>query len=102
MSKLFGPNWKTTFSSICSFLMMTGLFVTGYIGTLTAAAPWELKLSAVCTFAVGLLKVWIGFLQYDAGSVQAIVPGSSTPQAVPSHETPDDPSALPVKGKNES
>lgn len=97
MSKLFGPNWKTTFSALCSFLMMTGLFITGYIGTLPQQSPWELKVSAVCTFAVGLLKVWIGLLMYDAGSVQAIVPGSSTPQAVPSHEVPDDPSATPTK-----
>jgi hypothetical protein len=96
MSKLFGPNWKTSCSAICSFLMITGVFVSGYISSVTNPASWEVKLAAGCTFLVGLLKVWIGFLMYDAGSVQAMVPGSSTPQTVPSHEVPDNPSAQPT------
>jgi hypothetical protein len=96
MSKLFGPNWKTTFSSLCSFLMITGVFISGYLQTVVHPAPWEVRVSTACTFAVALLKVWIGFLMYDAGSVQAIVPGSSTPQSVPSHEVPDSPTARPI------
>jgi hypothetical protein len=91
MNKLFGPNWKTTFSAICSFLMVTGIFISGYLATITNLTSWETKLSTACTFGVGLLKVWIGFLQIDAGTVQALVPGSVTPQAVPSHEIPDNP-----------
>ena len=91
MSKIFGPNWKTTFSALCSFFMITGIFISGYLATVPNPTAWETKLSVACTFAIGLFKVWIGFLQIDAGSIEALVPGSSTPQSVPSHEVPDQP-----------
>lgn len=101
MSKLFGPNWKTTFSALCSFFMVTGIFVSGYLATIPNPTHWQTNASVGCTFGIGLLKVWIGFLQVDAGSVQAIVPGSTTPQAVSSHEMPDDPAdkAIAQQGK---
>ena len=96
MNHVFGPNWKTTCSGICSFLMITGVFVSGYLATQVAnPAPWQIKLASGCTFAVGLMKVWIGFLMVDAGQVQAVVPGAGV-QTVAAHETPDIPGAKPI------
>lgn len=102
MSKVFGTHWKTTLSAICSFLMITGTFISGYLTTQTGLTSWETKLSAACTFFVGLMKVWIGFLQYDAGTTMAIPPGEAVPVPVPAHEVPDNPAdqVVVVKGKN--
>lgn len=95
MNKIFGPNWKTTCSGICSFLMLNGLFLTGYLATMAHPAPWVTTASGIATFVTSLMKVWIGFLMVDAGQVQAVVPGAGV-QTVPSHETPDTTGAKPI------
>lgn len=59
-------HWKTTVSAICSFLMVLGLYLTGYLAQQPTHASWEPKTTAITTFAVGALKVVIGFLQKDA------------------------------------
>jgi hypothetical protein len=48
------------------------------------------------TLAGGLLAQGLAMLQKDAGTTLAITPGSATPEAVPSHELPDQPSAKAV------
>ena len=51
-------------------------------------------------YVLATLRALNGLFQQDAGSVLARVPGSAEPQAVPSHESPDDAAAVPVAGVN--
>jgi hypothetical protein len=97
MNKIFGPNWKTTCSGICSFLMINGLFLTGYLATMVHPPAWVTTASGIATFVTSLMKVWIGFLMVDAGQVLAKVPGTAETVTVPSTEIPLDPKAKVVK-----
>lgn len=45
----------------------------------------------------GFIAAGIGLSQQDAGKQEAVVPGKAEPELVDSHETPNDPTATPVK-----
>ena len=81
-------HWKTTTQS--------GL--TAIIG-LSAVAPsiyWLTPKQAASLVSAGVVgKVFLGMMQQDAGTTIAYVPGKGT-QAESSHETPDDPTAVPL------
>lgn len=77
-------NWKTTAQALLSLAIA---LVVAYT-TLPAGAKWSVV-------AVALLKASIGFIQKDAGTVTAFT--AEGIQAVPSHEIPNDPAAIPVK-----
>ena len=85
-------NWRTSLSGFLSFIIATG-------AVFTAMPPNWLnpKYSAGLTIAVGLAKAWVGMISKDAGTTEAIVPGQGV-KVVESHETPNDPNAIPVKG----
>ena len=51
---------------------------------------------------LAVLRVISGHMQQDAGKQLADVPGAPTPQLVPSHETPDNPAAVPVTKETKS
>lgn len=50
----------------------------------------------IITLILAVLNAINRHFQTDAGKTVALVPGSDTPEVVPSHETPNDPSATPV------
>jgi len=79
-------DWKTSTVGVLSFAIALIIAYT--------ALPKGATASVV---ALALLRAAVGFLQKDAGVTQAIVPGKSEPQTVDSHETPDNPAAVPVK-----
>jgi hypothetical protein len=88
-------NWKTTLAGILSaFLAVVGP-LTAYLAEHNNATATDI--SGGLTVAAAIARIVLGIMQKDAGTVQAIVPGSVTPQAVPSHEVPDSPAATPVK-----
>jgi hypothetical protein len=80
-------NPKTSLSGILSFLMVTGGYLAGW--AVQHQSPFWIKVGAGASFVSGLSKVYIGLISKDAGTQLATVPGSDTPQAVPSHEVPD-------------
>jgi hypothetical protein len=88
-------NPKTSLSGILSFLMVTGGYLAGY--AVLHQTPFWVKVGAASSFISGLAKVYIGLRMKDAGTELATVPGSSTPQVVPSHEVPDNPAAQATK-----
>ena len=66
---LFGIS-KTTIEGVFSFLITTLTFITGYQGFVSLMNPAQSKTwliaSAVATFVVGLLNLWLRMLQGDA------------------------------------
>jgi hypothetical protein len=82
-------NWKSTVSSVLTATLATSAaFLTPPLNALVSP-----KVILYLGAAQIIGKIWIGLLQQDAGTTMAVVPGSSTPQAVPSHEVPDQPAA---------
>lgn len=92
-------NWKTSLAGFLSFVSMTLITVTGFMGANDVNTEGVLqthtKYVAYANIAVALCRVWIGLLQHDAGTQTALVPGKGV-QSVPSHEIPDSPNAIPV------
>jgi len=86
-------NWKTTVSSVLTTMMFTtaGLMAYPPVAAYAAAHP---KWAAWVGGAQVVGKIWIGLIQQDAGTTTAVTPQGV--QAVPSHEVPDDPNAVPV------
>ena len=97
MAKVFGKDWKSTFSAYLTLFLTIGVPLTGYLAQLQHPKPWEIWLSGTLTSAVGLAKLVVGHMTTDAGTQLAKVPGESSPVAVSSHEVPDDPKAKVVK-----
>ena len=83
-------NWRTSLSGFLSFVIATA-------AVFTALPPAWLnpKYSAALTIASGLAKAWVGLISKDAGTTEALVPGKGI-ESVASHETPNDPSAVPT------
>jgi hypothetical protein len=88
-------NWKTTVAGLLSAFVGTIGPVTAYLATTNNPKATEVCGALTCAGAVA--RIWIGLIQNDAGTTLAVVPGSPSPQLVPSHETPDNPAATPVK-----
>lgn len=65
------------------------------IAVIVAVAALPPKL-AIPVYILAALRAAAGYLQQDAGTTEALVPGSPNPVPVPSHEMPNDPSAVPV------
>ena len=78
-------NWKTTAQGLLSLAVVLVIAYTA----LPQGAKWP-------AIAIALLKAAISFLQKDAGTTPAYVPGEGV-QNVPSHEIPNNPAAKPVK-----
>ncbi len=88
-SKLFS-SWKTTANGIL------GLFITvGAVLLATNTPILNQRLTAELTVAMAVARAVVGMLQKDAGTTVAVVPGG-IPKLVDSHETPNDPAAVPV------
>lgn len=90
-------NWSTL---KLSFLRSPKSTITGLCGLAIALILAWMTLppkASIPVTAVALLRALVDFLKTDAGVTSAIVPGSPTPQLVPSHEVPDDPNAQSVK-----
>jgi hypothetical protein len=96
----FLTHWKTTTAGILSFVVNSLTLLTGYLGTSdinnTGTIHVSTKVALGLTITLALCRAWVGLLQKDAGTTPATLPGSSQPVAVPSHETPDDPKAVPT------
>jgi len=87
-------DWKSTAAGLLSgYLAIVGP-VTAYLAT--TPNPTGTKIAGAMTLAGVIARAWLGVIQKDAGSTPAIVPGSPVVQQVPSHETPDQPGAIPV------
>jgi hypothetical protein len=76
-------HWKSTVSGFLTITLTTT--------TTLLAFPNLLKPRTVMIMLVAqaLAKAYMSIITQDAGTVLAQVPGSATPQAVPSHEIPD-------------
>lgn len=74
--------------------------LTGAIGGLPILLGTGLIHGKAASIAGSILIVskvlWGAFFQSDPGKTLAFSPGSSKPEMVASHETPNDPSAIPV------
>lgn len=81
-------NWKTTANGLLS---AAALVVIAEMAVPTGAKP--------LVYVLAGLRVLVGLVQTDAGSTEAVLPGSAAAQIVPSHEIPDDPKAVPVNEK---
>jgi hypothetical protein len=86
-------HWKSTVSGFLTASLATSAAFLA--PPLNAYIPPKVVLWLGAFQIIG--KIWIGLISKDAGTVEAIVPGSSTPQSVPAHEIPDDPKAVVVK-----
>lgn len=80
---------KSTISGVCGLIISITLSVL----LLPPKASAPLVLIAVC-------RGIVDFTKQDAGKQLAKVPGKAEPELVPSHETPDDPEAVPVGEAN--
>lgn len=85
---LLGPHWKTSLQGILS----TIIALSG-----SAAFVGQLNPKAAATLMTmgGLAKAALGVFQKDAGQQEAYVPGKGI-ETVASHESPNDPNAIPV------
>lgn len=97
MSRIFGKDWKSTFSAYLTVFFTVGGFVTSYLAVIPNPKPWEISLSGGLTTAVGIAKLAVGHLTQDAGQVLAVTPNDPIPEPVPSTEVPIDPTAKVVK-----
>jgi hypothetical protein len=84
-------HWKSTVSG---FLTIT-LITTSVLATLPQVMAHPKTLGIVLGVQA-LAKGYMAWITQDAGTQLAMVPGSATPQAVPSHEIPDQPAAKAV------
>jgi hypothetical protein len=85
-------HWKSSLSGILTATLATSAAFL--------APPLNTMVSAKVILWLGAFqivgKIWIGLISKDAGTTLAITPGSTTPEAVPSHELPDQPAARAV------
>jgi methionyl-tRNA synthetase len=84
-------NPKTTISGILSFVAITSATLAPFIPQTASRICIGLAISGA------LSRAYLGAISKDAGTEQAIVPGSADPQTVPSHEVPDNPKAQVTK-----
>lgn len=84
-------NWKSTFSGILTATLFTTAALLAYPPVL--AHP---RTVAILGGIQIVAKIWVSLITQDAGTTVAIVPGTPIPQAVPSHEVPDQPAAKAV------
>lgn len=96
MTKVFGKDWKSTFSAYLTIFMTIGAPLTAYLAAIPNPKPWQVEVSGGLTIAVSIAKAIVGHMTQDAGSTPAVVPGQGV-QVVPSHEVPDNPAQVPVK-----
>ena len=87
----FAIHWKSTAKGFLIFIITT-------CGVFTSANIFNGKAAAAVSLASGLAYAYLGIISKDAGVEVAAVRGGP-PQAVASHETPDDPAAKAVVGK---
>lgn len=85
-------NPKTTINGALSFVAVTSAVLAPYVTTPKAVAGLAI--------AAALARAYMGAMQHDAGTQLALVPGSSEPQLVPSHEVPDQKGAVVVPAKD--
>lgn len=78
-------HWKTTANGLLSAATMVVL-------AWMTLPPTASKL----VYAAAALRALVGFMQKDAGKALAVPSGESAAVPVPSHEVPDDPSAIPI------
>lgn len=80
-------NWKSTVSGLLTVGLTTTAALLAYPPVM-ANPKWVVIGGGIQV----VLKIWVSILQQDAGTTVAQVPGEATPQVVPSHEVPNDPS----------
>jgi hypothetical protein len=78
-------NPKTTISGVLSFVAITCATLIPFVPVTARYAFGGLAIAGA------LSKAYLLAISKDAGTVEAIVPGSPAPQAVPSTEIPLDP-----------
>jgi hypothetical protein len=89
-------NWATFKANVFKSPKTT---ITGLCGAGIAITLAWMSLppkASVPVTIIAILRALVDFTKQDAGVTSAIVPGSPTPQLVPSHEVPDDPNATPT------
>jgi hypothetical protein len=91
------PTWATIFTHWKSSVQGLLVFITTTCGVLTASGMLNANATKYVALASALGFAYIGIISKDSGVQVATVAG--VPQAVTSHEVPDDPTAV-VKGKN--
>ena len=77
-------HWKSTAKGILIFIITT-------CGVFTSAQVFNGKAGSAIGLVSALAYAYLGIISKDSGTVEAVVPGNAAPQAVPSHEVPDDP-----------
>lgn len=86
-------NWKSTAAGILSFGIATLTTLLAYQIPMAILNPGQTKMYLYFTIIgnviLALFRAWIGLITQDAGTTLATVPGSPTPQVVPSHEIPN-------------
>jgi hypothetical protein len=87
-------HWKSTVSGILTVTLATSAALMAYPPIAT-----HIKLMSILGGVQIVGKVWIALISQDPDKVMAIVPGSSTPQAVPAHAMPDNPADVVVPPK---
>jgi len=85
-------HWKSTVSGILTTTLATSAAFLA--PPLNALVPPKVILWIGAAQIIG--KIWIAAITKDAGTTEAVVPGSPIPVSVPSHEVPDSPLAKAV------
>ena len=89
MATMF-THWKSTANGVLIFVIVT-------CGVLAGDNILPAKWAGIVALIMALARAYVGIISMDAGTVLAKVPGIAEPQAVASHEIPDDPKAKAVK-----
>ncbi len=89
MSTAF-THWKSSANGVLIFIIVT-------CGVLAGDNILPSKWAGIVALIMALARAYVGIISMDAGTTLAKVPGISAPQAVPSHEIPDDPKSKAVK-----
>ena len=87
--RMFGPHWKSTVAGYLSSTMGICGPTTAYFASLPHPNGWQVGVPGIATLVSGICRVWVGQLMKDAGVTDAILPGQTVAQIVPSHEVPD-------------
>ncbi len=82
---------KTSLNGALAFVIAACTFIATQPGL--GISP---KVAGWISVVAGLARLAVGILQTDSDAILATLPGSSTPQVVAAHPTPDDPSATPI------
>jgi hypothetical protein len=83
-------------SKILSNPKSTAVGACGLVIAVTMAWMALPPKASIPVTVIAIARALIQFFSDDAGKTLAKLPGSTSPQLVDSHETPDDPQAVPV------